>query len=285
MATKYNDRRSGPEGSFWWYDWLGNLDDRAEIRAHGSTYPTYAEGYAALEASSLAAGVTAGAAANESAYIILGLSPYCFNSDGTIIGDAHKHMPTINIPIWFVSTYAHAIAADGGAQAVEAGATAGGGPDPYSVHLGYWKANTSTELAGSQTAQTNYGGEGRVWQTFQTDIAGAGPQLRRSSTFQTQARVFGVEYDDKELTGFQNRFGAPTGDTYISIMDDVITSMASEIEVTALSSQPIFNEIVLDKGFDYNKRSFLSVEEEAQSGIGSDLSFVSASAPTNGGYQ
>jgi len=282
MADKYNDRRSGPEGSLWWYDWLGNLDDRAEIRAHGTTYPTFAAGYAALEVSSRNAGITIGATGNQGAVIVLGLSGDSWNDDGTTTLDGLAG-PTLKTPQWYFQAYNHDDAADGGAPVMSSvAAVVGESPDPYSVHLGYWKCNTSSELNGSATAATNYGGEGQVWQTFNVDITA--PKLRRPDGFSSDARIFGVDYDDNELQGFQNRFGAPAGDTYISIMDDVITNMAAEIEVTKLSSQPVFNEIVLDKGFDYNKRSLLSTEEEAQSGIGSDLSFVSASAPTNGGY-
>tara|TARA_Y100000034_G_scaffold68162_1_gene82281 strand:+ start:668 stop:1507 length:840 start_codon:yes stop_codon:yes gene_type:complete len=273
MANKYNDRRSGPEGSFWWYDWLGNLDDRAEIRAHGSTYPTYADAMASVEVNSRNAGITANAAGNESALVAIGLSSNSWN-----VGEAE---PTLNIPQWYFYAYSHHHAADGGAAFLDATARAHGeSADPYAVQLGYWKCNTSAELGGNASAQTNYGGEGQVWQTFNTDISA--PELRRPAGFAGQSRIFGVRYDNNELTGFRNRFGAPTADTYISIMDDVITSIASGIEVTTLSSQPIFNEIVLDKGFDYSKRSFLSTEEEEQAGIQSSLSFVSASAPTNG---
>jgi len=281
-TTKRNDRRSGPEGSLWWFDWAGNIDDRAELEALNTGDPSDYQYTMHWYATAMGAGYQSSPAFYAGAHLHLALGVDSYNDDGTIIpGPATA---TINTPS-FTPNYnmSHALAADGGADAIEYlmdyGYGPGTTPDPYSVHLGYWYANTSSELS-SGNSETNYGAEGKVWQTFSIDITE--PELRNYDV-SSRETIIGVTYDEKEKQGFRNRFGALEGDSPESLINDAISFIAEEIEVTKLSAQPIFNEIVLDKGFNYNKRSFLSTEEEQQSGIASELSFVSASAPTNGG--
>jgi len=273
--AKYNDRRSGPEGSFWWFDWAGNIDDRAELVGHSFGYSL--GWYAGL----MGGDYLSNPAYYEGAHLRIALGADSYNNDGTTIpGPATA---TINTPSYTPNyNVSHALAADGGADAIEYlmdyGYGPGATPDPYSVHLGYWYANTSAAFS-SGADFTSFGAEGKVWQTFSIDITE--PELRNYD-LDSGETIIGVTYDEKEKQGFRNRFGALEGDSPESLISDAINFIATEIEVTKLNSQPIFNEVVLDKGFNYNKRSFLSTEEEKQTGITSDLSFVSASAPTNG---
>lgn len=270
--NKRNDRRSGPEGSFWWFDWLGNMDDRAELlTALNSSYSTFTDAWNHFTAPGGAAeseGLTLSEANWTDARIVIGPYYWVFNDDG-IIGAQGNWSSYSSTPF--------AYAADGGySEVVYYG---DGTYDPYSLHLGYWYANTSDSVSSGNAMNTNFGGDGKVWQTFSNGIDE--PYMRGKSS--GGAMMFSLTYDPYELYGLRTRFGVAEDTTTVnSIMDDVITSMTDDVQVTTLSSQPIFNEIVLDKGFDYSKRSFLSTEEEEQAGIQSSLSFVSASAPTNG---
>jgi hypothetical protein len=178
--------------------------------------------------------------------------------------------------------FAHELAADGGAAALEDWTNSYGPlvgtPDPNGVILGYWYATSADE--GSSVVSA------KVWDTFSDGIES--PQIRmwrESSNTGGDQRdgIFGLSYDDKEMAGLKSRFGFQASSVSVYI-DSAIDELAKEIVTTKLSSQPIFNQIEINKGFNYNKRSFLSAEEEQQSGIASELSFVSASAPTNGGY-
>lgn len=280
MPTKYNDRRSGPEGSFWWFDWLGNIDDRLEIEAHntpGASFtwnPFVARQHQRLQEQGLL-DYASQPAYYEGARLLVGLQVDSYNDDGSVL--PFPATATINIPQYYNTfSIAHSYAADGGAQAIEYICTNIGGNqgyDPYSLHLGFWFANTSTAISPGIPQATNYAGNGKVWQTFSVNIAE--PEILYSGYSNRNTIILGLRYDEKEKQGFRNRFGALEGDSIISLMNDVVSSMAEEIEVTKLSSQPIFNEIVLDKGFNYNKRSFLSTEEEEQTGIASELTSVS----------
>jgi len=285
MPTKYNDRRSGPEGSFWWFDWLGNIDDRLEIEAHASA----GGGFGFFQSNIAAPGAAAHQRLQEQnlldyasyptyyegARLLVGLQANSYNDDGSIL--PFPATATINIPQYYSGfSMNHRYAADGGSQAIEHICTNIGGNqsyDPYSLHLGFWFANTSAAISSGTTPATNYAGNGRVWQTFSVNIAE--PEILYSGYTYNDTIILGLRYDEQEKQGFRNRFGASEGDSIISLMDDVLSSMAEEIEVTKLSAQPIFNEIVLDKGFNYNKRSFLSTEEEEQTGIASKLTHVS----------
>jgi len=284
MANRYNDRRSGPEGSFWWYGWAGNVDDRIEqymsTRSGAQREWNYVvrlyESWGYEMTTTDINGVTYTVPDPEyyrtSAQLMAGITS---NSFTEYVGDDFIG----NTLTFGQIEYAHELAADGGAAAIEdfdfSYGAAAGTPNPNSVILGYWYAVEP----GTQDASL------KVWDTFSDGIES--PQIRmwreswNSSGAPQKDGIFGLSYDDKEKTGLKGRFGfeASTVSAYI---DKTIDELAKEIVTTKLSSQPIFNQIEINKGFNYNKRSFLSAEEEQQSGIASELSFVSASAPTNG---
>jgi hypothetical protein len=288
MANRYNDRRSGPEGSFWWYGWAGNVDDRVEQWATQMAAPyDWAanlfsnRGYDIIDVTDIN-GVTYKIPDPEyyrtSAQLMIGVTTDSFTGD--FIG---------NSLTFGEFEFAHELAADGGAAAIEDWDNSygrhTGTSDPNSVILGYWYA-TSAEGDGETVSA-------KVWDTFSDGIES--PQIRMwrapSNTGGSQRDgIFGLSYDDKEKAGLKSRFGFQgtlSGLDHRSVsaqMDSAIDELAKEIVTTKLSSQPIFNQIEINKGFNYNKRSFLSAEEEQQSGIASELSFVSASSTTNGGY-
>ena len=287
MANRYNDRRSGPEGSFWWFGWAGNVDDRVEQHAttsHTDTSDPWR--WAAGQFANSGYDIINVTDINGNTYKIPDPEYYRTSAELMIGVDADSFTKYVgndfigNSLTFGDREFAHELAADGGAAAIEDWdnrySRYTGTPDPNSVILGYWYA-TSAEGDGETVSA-------KVWDTFSDGIES--PQIRmwrESSNTGGDQRdgIFGLSYDDKEIAGLKSRFGfeASSVSAYI---DKTIDELAKEIVTTKLSSQPIFNQIEINKGFNYNKRSFLSAEEEQQSGIASELSFVSASAPTNG---
>ena len=286
MANRYNDRRSGPEGSFWWFGWAGNVDDRVEQYAsivHGTHWKSYDW---AITSSKFSGYEIVSTDIDGVTYKIPDPEYYRTSAELMIGVDADSFTKYVgndfigNSLTFGEFEFAHELAADGGASAIEDWTNSyghlTGTPDPNSVILGYWYATSADEGSSLVSA--------KVWDTFSDGIES--PQIRmwrESSNTGGDQRdgIFGLSYDDKEIAGLKSRFGfeASSVSAYI---DKTIDELAKEIVTTKLSSQPIFNQIEINKGFNYNKRSFLSAEEEQQSGIASELSFVSASAPTNG---
>ena len=289
MANKYNDRRSGPEGSFWWFGWAGNVDDRIEQFATTAVPQTSDPWNWAAQTYRNTSGYEIVSTDINGVMYKLPDPEYYRTSAQLMVSVDTGDLPRLagndfigNSLTFGEFEFAHELAADGGASAIEDWTNSyghlTGTPDPNSVILGYWYATSADEGSSLVSA--------KVWDTFSDGIES--PQIRmwRESSNTGGARrdgIFGLSYDDKEIAGLKSRFGfeASTVSVYI---DKTIDELAKEIVTTKLSSQPIFNQIEINKGFNYNKRSFLSAEEEQQSGIASELSFVSASAPTNGGY-